>query len=452
MPAKVILEIVAGPMQGRVFEFDRHDTFLLGRKKECHVPVGNDGLASRHHFLMEVNPPEARLRDLGSRNGTYVNGVKHGGRAAEEVAPEQAARRSYPEVDLKHGDQIVVGGTTIRVRIEVPQRCASCQAEIVGADPHGTLPTGEEALCEACRLLPPKLPTAVVQPLTCAFPESGATLQDYQLGEKLGQGGMGAVYRAVRKSDGRVVAIKVMLRRGIVDPLSRDRFLREIAVTGQLVHHRIVQLLANGCDEGAFFFVMEHCSGGSLDALMNQHGGRLPLPLAAPILRQCVEGLEHAHQRKFIHRDLKPQNILLVRRGNGWDAKIADFGLAKNLEQAGLSGMTATGGFGGTRPFMPREQITQFKYCLPVSDVWSMAATFYNVLTGQFPLDFPPHRDPLEVLLGDDPVPIGRRLPDIPPPLAAVLDRALATNPLARYQHGGELRLALDQALTPLLL
>jgi serine/threonine protein kinase len=192
---------------------------------------------------------------------------------------------------------------------------------------------------------------------------------------------------------------------------------------------------------------MELCNGGSADALMHKHGGKLPLAVAAPIMRQCLEGLEHAHRLKFIHRDLKPQNVLLEQQTGGWVAKISDFGLAKNLEQAGLSGMTATGGFGGTYPFMPREQLTQFKYFLPMSDLWSMAATFYNMLTGKHPLDFPRNRDPLEVLLRDEPVSIRCRDAAIPAALAAVLDRGLLSNPLDRYQTAAELKCELHDAL-----
>jgi serine/threonine protein kinase len=259
---------------------------------------------------------------------------------------------------------------------------------------------------------------------------------------------MGAVYRATRRADGQVVAVKVMLPRVAVEPLARERFLREIAVTGQLVHPHIVRLIEQGGAGGAFYFVMEFCSGGSVDGLMQRYGGKLPLAVAAPIMRHCLEGLEFAHRLKFIHRDLKPQNVLLDVQPGGWVAKISDFGLAKNLEQAGLSGMTATGTFGGTYAFMPREQLTQFKYYLPVSDLWSLAATFYNMLTGQLPLDFPPHRDPLEVLLRDEPVPLRRRDPSVPATLANVLDRALLSDLRQRFQTATELKREIQHALT----
>src|SRR5437870_5938218 len=118
MPARVTLKVTAGPLAGRVFSYDRHDTFLFGRSPDCHAELSaDDTTASRHHFLLEVNPPEARLRDLGSLNGTHVNGVKHGGRGRQE-SPEEAAQRKRPEVDLRDGDRIRVGATVFDVAVE----------------------------------------------------------------------------------------------------------------------------------------------------------------------------------------------------------------------------------------------------------------------------------------------------------------------------------------------
>src|SRR5712692_862835 len=118
MPGRVSLEVVAGPIQGRQFQFDGHDTFLFGRSPECHAELSaDDATASRHHFILEVNPPAARLRDLGSLNGTYVNGLKYGGRA-RHLTPEEGARQALPQVDVKDGDTIRVGATVFAVHIE----------------------------------------------------------------------------------------------------------------------------------------------------------------------------------------------------------------------------------------------------------------------------------------------------------------------------------------------
>ena len=112
MSAKVTLTIKEGTDKGRVFTFLSHDTFLLGRMDDCHACIKDDDHVSRHHFLLEACPPQATLRDLGSLNGTFVNGKVCGGRKSGET-PEQGAKRAYPEIELKHRD-LIRGGVTLR--------------------------------------------------------------------------------------------------------------------------------------------------------------------------------------------------------------------------------------------------------------------------------------------------------------------------------------------------
>jgi serine/threonine protein kinase len=128
-------------------------------------------------------------------------------------------------------------------------------------------------------------------------------------------------------------------------------------------------------------------------------------------------------------------------------AKVSDFGLAKSFQKAGFSGMTATGAAAGTYPFMPREQLTNFKFVKPVSDVWSMGATFYFLLTGQFPRDFRRGADPVEVILRGGIVPMRKRDARIPRKVAEVIDRAVADKSNDRYQTAAEFRQALVKAL-----
>jgi serine/threonine protein kinase len=215
----------------------------------------------------------------------------------------------------------------------------------------------------------------------------------------------------------------------------------------ELRHGHIVALLDSGSTGSAFYFVMELCEGGSVGDLMARNGGKLPLPQAGSIVMQALEGLAHAHRNGFVHRDLKPQNILLDRSADGWTAKIADFGLAKNFQQAGFSGMTMTGHYCGTPYFMPREQVIQFRDVKPTSDVWSMGATFYNMLTGQTPRDFPPGLDPIEIILRGGIIPIRRRDRSIPKKVAEVIDRAVLVTPNDRYQDAAEMRDAMAKAL-----
>jgi eukaryotic-like serine/threonine-protein kinase len=493
VPSKVILEVVSGPIHGTVFPFEKHDTFLFGRHRDCHARFPKDPLVSRHHFILEVNPPDARIRDLGSLNGTYVNGQKHGGRAPEE-RPDDASGRRYPAVDLRNGDRVTVGNTTIVVKVELPCACCQCGVEIPEAEkPQAEWMPGS-FMCPTCRanMQTQNRPRTIVEVLRCErcgkdvsaevlngrrgeyicascreslVADAGGlrrlmqeaarnyrgpeapSIAGYEIGDELGKGGMGVVYRARRLADNQTVAVKVMLAKIAVDENARKLFLREIETARTLQHPNIVSLLESNSAGSAFYFVMDYCNGGSLDHLIARQGGKLPFSMAAPIMAQCLRGLDYAHQRKYVHRDLKPQNVLLDNTSGKWTPRITDFGLSKNFEMAGLSGMTATGSYGGTYCFMPREQLTDFKYLQPASDVWSMAATFYNMLTGCFPLSFPANRDPVEVILHDEPTPVRQHEPAVPAAVADCIDRGLATDRAKRFQTAAEMLSAFERAL-----
>jgi hypothetical protein len=414
MPARVSLVVVAGPIRGRRYDFDRHDTFLFGRAPDCHARLdASDASASRHHFLLEANPPLARVRDLGSLNGTHVNGVRHGGRRPDET-PESAKARGLAQVDLRHGDEIRVGATIIRVEIEGG-----------GAAPP---PAGRTA--------------GSLEPSDPLRP--GAVVGGYAVEELLGRGGMGVVYRARRVDGGEAVALKVLLPRMEVESSAEDLFLREIEVTRSLRHPNVVSLLDVGRHEGLLYFALEYCAGGSAERLRLVRGGRLPLPVVLRIAIGAAEGLAAAHEAGFVHRDLKPDNVLLAEDGT---ARLADFGLAKCFQQTGLSGMTATGAVAGTFHFMPREQLTAYREVRPVSDVWSLAATLYFLLTGEYARDFDSNPDPLAVILRGGVVPLRDRDAGAPADFARVIDKALADAPEARYPDARGLARALREVL-----
>ena len=146
---KVTLSIIAGPMAGQEKVFDEPDFFMVGRHEECHYRLADDPYLSRRHFILEINPPDIFLRDLGSTNGTYINGVKHGGRSPEEI-PEEAEKR-HQEVRLKDKDLLKVGTTEIRVNVEMPVQCVECGSDIPEAKKKAAEFVGGTSLCEECR-------------------------------------------------------------------------------------------------------------------------------------------------------------------------------------------------------------------------------------------------------------------------------------------------------------
>jgi hypothetical protein len=410
MAAKVSLSVTEGSATGKKFEFSEHDTFLFGRMPDCHATFPNDTRVSRHHFILEVCPPKLSLRDLGSLNGTFVNETKCGAREKGET-PKQGAARKYPTVDLANGDAIRVGRTTIAVSIEEdldPQISA-------GIEPGAFSEMSPEDLFA----------------FVFGGPDRPALLKvpGYSVEAEIGRGGFGAIYRARRKGDSALVAIKVMLSQAEAPEAAILAFKREVEVNRQLQHPNIVEFVDSGSHQGAFFFVMQLCDGGSLLDLARKNGAPLTPEQLLPIAREALTGLAHAHKKGFVHRDLKPGNVLL-HRGR---ALISDFGLSKSFQKAGLSGISVTGKSAGTPVFMPPEQVINFKYVKPVSDVFSMGATFYTMLTGAYPFAFSPKRDPFDVILNDDVVPIRTRRRDIPKALATAIDRAVSKKQKDRF-------------------
>jgi serine/threonine protein kinase len=362
-----------------------------------------------------------------------VNGTRHGGRARHE-GPEEAAGRRFPQVDLSHGDEIRVGRTVFAVEMEPPPRAARAAAPVSarapGDEPPGADPGSgflEETLRREEEGPPPEVP-------------------GYRVGRLLGRGGMGAVYLAEREADARPVALKVMLSQVEVDEMSRAAFHREIEVTRALDHPHIVRLLDHGSHGDCFYFAMEYCPGGSVEEVLRTHVTAMPVKTAGRLALLALEALAFAHARGFIHRDIKPENLLLPDE-RARSVKVSDFGLAKSFEQAGMSGMTATGVVGGTFYFMPREQLTNFRQARPAGDVWSMGATLYYMLTRQYPRDFVPGQDPLQVILRGGTVPIRERDGALGRPLAAVVDRAVADDLAHRYASARQFQEALASVL-----
>jgi serine/threonine protein kinase len=159
-----------------------------------------------------------------------------------------------------------------------------------------------------------------------------------------------------------------------------------------------------------------------------------------------LQGAAHMHSKGFVHRDIKPQNVLLQWHDGHYIAKLGDFGLAKCFYDAGLSGLTMTGDIRGSFPFMPAEQITDHKYERPNSDVWSLAAVFFQLLTGEFPRA-ETNLAPLQEVLDTPARPIQQVHDSIPIGIAQVIDRALLSERSARFQDANEMLVALQQEL-----
>lgn len=435
---KVTLTVVRGPHEGRTFTFTEHDTFLVGRAGYAHFQLPKkDQHFSRAHFMVEVNPPFCRLIDMASTNGTFVNKV------------------NVHETDLAHNDLISGGDTVIRVRIEGADKRRTRRAvETPGNLAEGTAgePSSGETGTSPEQAAPP---TPAATDRETGLPEDDSTVEegshtplgrlaDYDLLGELGRGGMGIVYEAVRRQDGEAIALKTVKPGAAVNRREVDRFLREVSIHRDLQHPGIVGFYESGTAAGRFYFAMELVRGRNASQLLAETG---PLPAGRAVsgICQLLEALDYAHKRGFVHRDIKPSNLLLSSENGEERLKLADFGLARAYQCSRVSGLTLQGETGGSVPFMPPEQITNYRDTKPAGDLYAAAATLYMLLTGSYVYEFPNtfHQRILKILQ-EEPIPITDRRADVPAALAEVIHRGLARKPADRFPDAGAMRDALQ--------
>ena len=213
------------------------------------------------------------------------------------------------------------------------------------------------------------LPAKPASIQTIDYVDSSTLIPGFQIKAELGRGGMGIVYRAVRESDGQLVALKTIRPADRATPKQIDRFIRECSILKQLDHPNIVAFKDIGEVNGIVYLVMDLVEGSDLSAILKERGPMQYRP-AVGIIFQVLDGLALAHEKGFVHRDVKPQNILVDDRMKV--AKLADFGLARIYESSKISGLTMQGEVGGTPAFMAPEQVTHYRQVKPAADLYSV--------------------------------------------------------------------------------
>jgi serine/threonine-protein kinase len=271
-------------------------------------------------------------------------------------------------------------------------------------------------------------------------------LGQYVLKEKLGEGGMGEVYLAQHVLLRRPCALKLVRPERAADSKNLRRFEREVQATAMLTHPNTVQVYDYGHGEdGTFYYVMEHLPGLTLEALVKQVG---PLPPARAIhfLRQVCGALEEAHGRGLIHRDIKPGNVMICERGGVRDfAKLLDFGLVlpRAWDMRGDK-LTQDGTVTGTPAYLSPEQAAGQEAVERRSDIYSVGAMAYFLLTGLPPFSGRTGMKLIAAHLYEMPEPFSRHRPDVPADLEAVILRCLAKDPNARFPDAESLNAALS--------
>jgi serine/threonine protein kinase len=367
------LTIRQGREVGRRYVLRMGQRFVLGRGRDVTVRV-QDEKVSRRHVALELRPEGLQITDLGSRNGSFLDGEQLEGNRPIMARPEDV---------LQIGDHVfyvVIMGLDERTRRE---------------------------RARTRRLDEPLLPP-----------------EEFEILGEIGRGATGRVYAAHQKLLGRNVAVKVLRTEIDVDAETRARFLREGRVCVKIDSPYVVDVFDVRLADGRFYLIMELVNGLSVkDKLF---GGALGIPESLLIGEQVALGLAAAHSSGIVHRDIKPANILLTPEGN---AKLSDFGIAKELSS--VESLTATGEGLGTLAYVSPEQATEAKTVDARTDLYSLGATIYHTLAGRPP--FIPQSAKVLLAILDEPAPslLGYRA-DCPAEIAEYLHKLLEKDPALR--------------------
>ena len=261
----------------------------------------------------------------------------------------------------------------------------------------------------------------------------------YRIVRLLGEGAMGAVYEAENTRIRRRVAIKLLHPQLAQKADTLRRFEREAQAAGRIGSQHIVEVLDFGeLADGAHFMVLEYLDGTTLDQRIRSRG-RLTPEEATPIVCQLLEGLGAAHKAEIIHRDLKPANIYLCPRSSGVDfVKILDFGVSKfNVLNDEMS-MTSTGAVLGTPYYMSPEQAKGSRQIDPRSDLYAVGVILYECITGQVPFSAETFNELIFRIVLESPPPVESFVPNLDPAFTAIIHKAMAREPGARFQTAEE--------------
>ncbi len=362
------LIVVRGADVGREIVLPAYPS-VIGREAGCDI-VLDDPRASRQHAVIRIERGAWVLRDLETENGTHVDG-----RRAEGWTP------------LERGARIQVGRTLLRFE----------------GDAHGDAPPPLPARGEGAR---------------AGFPD----IPGYEILERVGMGAGGTVYRARQRALDRLEAVKVLSPKLAERPGHVDRFIAEARAAAALSHPNVIPVYDVGAAGGMHYFTMEFMEGGTVeDLLLTRPGSRLPWRDAVALASAAARGIAYVHQQGFVHRDVKPANLLLDARGI---VKLGDMGTVVRVDDAARQRI-------GTPHFMSPEQARR-EAVTRASDVYSLGATLYRMLAGRTPHKGADLRDIIRAVGEDEPFPIERLCRGLPDEVTRAVHEMMARDPRAR--------------------
>jgi len=332
--------------------------------------------------------------------------------------------------------------------------CPECSKEVTAA-------TNDDLLNQRRQVHQPSGTPAPAQPLAkgAAGPQPGAVPTtpwtvppelanhpQYEVLRELGRGGMGVVYLAKNKLMDRLEVLKVLNKDLLNYPGAVERFLREIRSAAKLSHPNVVPAYSALQLGELMVFAMEYIDGEDLHALVKSRGP-LPVVHACQYVQQAAIGLQHAFEKGMVHRDIKPQNLILAREGKRHIVKVLDFGLAKTMrEKTEETGLTGEGQMMGTPDFMAPEQSLDAAKADIRADIYSLGCTLYYLLTGAPPFTGKSLAAVLLAHQSTEAQPLNVVRPEVPEELAAVVRKMMAKAPAERYQTPAEVVMALGVA------
>ncbi len=386
------LIIVEGPAAGTTVSLHPDSTVVIGRSPECDIVLPSRA-ASRMHCCVVGKNGVFRAADFDSSNGTLVNG------------------KPIQEVKLREGDVIEVAGTKLEF--------------------HETARAAKPAAGPGKKRRDPFI---------------GRTIGGYTVAEKLRDGPLGPSYKARNKNTGAAAVVKILPpTMACKDDLAR-RFMRQ-AKTGAAFHHpNVVQTIAAGQEKGVYYIAVGYVGGRTVAEMLDEQGegGVLPPGLTLDVMLQIGRALEYASEHDIVHRDIRPENIIV---GDDGTAKLDNLWLAKHVEAAGAAPMlTSVGKTLGSLYYMAPEQIEDAGAVDCRADIYSLGATVYRALTGRVPCRGASLKDTLGKIRNQPPKPIREICPDIPMSVSKPVERALSKNPDDRQQDPKELVLELQLA------
>ena len=466
-------------------EFDLHDGDRIRLGKRCELKCSIDqqvisdvtisdedlGPSEEERIKIEKAEREKAEREKAEREKAEAEREKAEREKAErEKAEREKAEREKAAKEKAAKEKAEKEKQKMQARSGGKRICKGCGKSFVPkAEDNNLCP---DCLADRAKVLDGILAAILGDALERQEPSGGASpVEGYDKVALLGKGGMGEVWKVRERSTGKILALKTMLPQVAADEKGKKMFLREASLCEQLNHKNVVKTYQTGCANDVFYILMDLCQGGSAQDLMERNRGRLSMNMATYIILQALTGLDYVHNldvsveirkkglwsagtRKveahgLVHRDFKPGNIFLSDRSDHPVAMVADFGMAKAFETAGMTDMTSAGQASGTVAFMPRQQALDYRFSKPEVDVWAAAASYYYMLTGMPPKNLKPQPFLWQSLVQESAVPIRQRNSSIPAKIAAVIDRALVEKPEIGYKTAAALRRDIVAALPP---